>query len=102
MPDKRGRVTLYLKSSHQKIVEDIQDVTGKDVTEVMLDSLKTEHRRMIQTGEIPVPVDNDVVVRAARRIARIMGNVDFDHESLDHELSEGGTVEKVDGNYAVN
>ena len=101
MVDSRGRVTLYLKDSHQKIIEEIQGVTGKDVTEVILDSLKTEHRRMIRTGEIPVPVDSDVVVRAVRRVAMLMGNVDFDHELLDDELLDDCTVENVDGNYAV-
>ena len=97
MPDKRGRVTVTLKPSHQKMLKDIQDATGKDENEVFLDSLKTEHRTMIHTGEIQVSVDSDVVVRMARKIAVIMGNTGEDLKLLDD-----ATLKNVDGNSTVN
>ena len=97
MPDKRNRTTVTLKPSHLKMLKDIQDVTGKDENEVFLDSLKTEHRAMIHTGEIQVSVDSDVVVRVARRIAVMMGNADSEYELLDKTTSKN-----VDGNSTVN
>ena len=97
MPDKRNRVTVTLKPSHLKMLNEIQAVTGKDENEVFLDALKTEHRAMIHTGEIQVSVDSDVVVRVARRIAVMMGNADSEYELLDKN-----TPESTDGKSTVN
>ena len=97
MPDKRNRTTVTLKPSHLKMLDEIQKATGKDENEVFLDSLKTEHRAMINTGEIQVSVDSDVVVRVARRIAVMMGNTDSEYELLDVN-----TPENTDGNSTVN
>ena len=97
MPDKRNRTTATLKPSHLKMLDEIQKATGKDENEVFLDSLKTEHRAMINTGEIPVSVDSDVAVRVARRIAVLLGNTGEDLEYLDEVTSVS-----TDGKSAVN
>ena len=97
MVDNRGRLTLTLKKSHQKKLQDVQDVTGADESEVFYDALSFMHREMIRSGEISVPMDDDVAVRFIRRIRLTMGNVDDDLEYLDESTSVN-----TDGNSTVN
>lgn len=97
MVDSRGRLTLTLKPSHQKKLRAILGVTGADESEVFLDALNHMYREMIRSGEIPVPMDNDVAVRIIRKITQAMGNVDEDLEYLDKS-----TAVKTDGKNAVN
>ena len=93
----RGRLTLTLTPAQQKELVIIMEVTGKNESEVFHDALKFMHRDMIHTGEIQVSVDNDVVVRAARKIAVMLGNTDEDLELL-----EVSTSVNSDGNSTVN
>ena len=97
MVDSRGRLTLTLKSSHRMKLKKIQAVTDADESEVCLEALSFYYREMIRTGEISVPVDSDIVVRIAKKIAVVMGNIDEDVELLDNM-----TLENVDGKSAVN
>ena len=97
MVDKRGRLTLTLKPSHQKKVKDVQGVTGADESEVFYDALNFMHREMIRSGEISVPMDDDVAVRFIRKVRLAMGNVDEDLEYLDES-----TFVNNDGNSTVN
>ena len=98
MVDKRSRLTLTLTPGQQKSLDAIVNVTGKNESEVFHDALKFMYRDMIHTGEIQVPVDSDLVVRLARKIAVVMGNTDEDLELLD----DATTIKTSNGNSAVN